>query len=96
MNFPVSAAQIEQWYRNLDTGEMFFVTGHDEKSRAIEIQNLDGNVSEVDEETWGTLRLELADQPDLDTEEPDNLDEAYPDDLNSPVERIAFGESPGE
>lgn len=91
MNIMVGTAQIDQWYRNVDTGEMFFVTGFDQKARTIEIQSMEGDVSEIDEETWGTLPLALAEEPQMDPEDTDSdaLDEAYPDDLASPVSRIA-------
>jgi len=91
MNIAIGAAQIEQWYRNLETGEVFFVTGFDQKSRTIEVQSIDGDVSEIDDETWSTLPLAMTEQPEVDMEDIDNdrLDGAYPDDLNSPVTKIA-------
>ena len=90
MNMMVGTAQIDQWYRNVDTGEMFFVTGYDQKGRTIEIQSIEGVVSEIDDETWGSLPLALAEEPQMDPEDTENdaLDEAYPDDLTSPVSRI--------
>ena len=91
MNLAISAAQIGQWYMNFETDDQFFVTGYDQKSRTIEVQSADGDVSEIDEETWGTLPLRLSEQPELDSEAVDDLDSAYPDDLNSPVEKIALG-----
>jgi len=91
MNIAIGAAQIDQWYTNLDTGDVFFVTGYDQKSGTIEVQSLDGDVTEIDEETWVTLPLALSEQPEVNTEDTDNdhLDEAYPDDVNSPVAKIA-------
>lgn len=91
MNVPIGTARIGQWYTNLDTGGLFFVTGYDEKSLTIEVQSVDGDVSEIDEETWGTLALRYSEQPELDSEDVDTLDDAYRDDLNSPVEKIASG-----
>ena len=92
MNMGIGAAQIDQWYTNLDTGEMFFVTGYDQKARTIEIQSIVGAVSEIDEETWGSLPLALSEEPQMDAEDTDNdaLDEAYPDDLTSPVTKIGL------
>ena len=91
MNMIVGTAQIDQWYRNVDTGEMFFVTGFDQKARTIEIQSIEGVVSEIDEDTWGSLPLALAEEPQMDPEDTDSdaLDGAYADDLTSPVSRIA-------
>lgn len=91
MNFAIGMAQIGQWYTNLDTSGLFFVTGYDEKSRTIEVQSVDGDVSEIDEETWGTQALRFSEQPELDSEDVDTLDDAYRDDLNSPVEKVALG-----
>lgn len=91
MNFAIGTAQIGQWYANLDTGGLFFVTGYDEKSRTIEVQSVDGDVSEIEEETWGTLALRFSEQPELDCEDVDTLDDAYPDGWNSPFAKIALG-----
>ena len=64
MNINVGAAQIGQWYMHLDKGEPFLVTGCDEKSRTIETQALDGDLDEIDEETWRSLPLERAEPPE--------------------------------
>lgn len=64
MNTGVGRAQIGQWYARWDKGESFQVTGCDEDSRTIEIQTLDGDLDEIDEETWAALPLALAEQPE--------------------------------
>lgn len=96
MNRAIGTALIGQWYRNLDTGGLFFVTGYDEKSRTIELQSVDGDVSEIDEETWGTLALRFSEQPELDPEDVDTLDDVYPENLNSRIEKIALGDGARE
>lgn len=96
MNLAIGRAQIGQWYTNLDTGNLFFVTAFDQKSRTIEIQTRDGDVAEIDLDAWGSLPLELAEQPEEETQPSDELDNGYLDDLNSPVEKIALGGGIGD
>ena len=90
----IGTAQIDQWYMNQHTGEMFFVTGYDQKAKTIEIQSIEGDVSEIDEETWAGLPLAPAEEPQMSAEDTDNdtRDEAYPDDVNTPIAKIAAGE----
>jgi len=60
----VCRAEIGQWYLRRDKGEIFRVTGYDDRSRTIEIQTFDGDLDEIDAETWSTLRLGLAPPPE--------------------------------
>jgi len=64
MNTELGRAEIGQWYRRSDKGETFRVTGYDERSRTIETQSFDGDLDEIDEETWSTLPLERVEQPE--------------------------------
>ena len=64
MNEGVGRAQLGQWYRRRDKGEIFQVTGYDEHSATIEIQSFDGDLDEIDEETWAELPLGLAEPPE--------------------------------
>jgi len=64
MNTSVGKPRIGQWYRRLDKGEIFQVTARDEGSRSIEIQAFDGELDEIDEESWTALPLELAEPPE--------------------------------
>jgi len=48
----------------MDKGEIFQVTSLDEDSGSIEIQNFDGDLDEVDAETWRALPLGLAEPPE--------------------------------
>ena len=89
MNIGIGTAEVGNWYRNLRTEELFFVTAYDPKSRTIEVQSLDGDVSEIDEEAWSTLPLELSEQPEVDTEDVAGLDDAYPDDVRTPIWKAA-------
>lgn len=64
MNKGVGDPRIGQWYSRWDKGEIFQVTGFDEPSGTIEIQSFDGELDEIDRESWGTLLLALAEPPE--------------------------------
>lgn len=64
MSITFAQAEIGQWYRRTDKGELFQVVGRDESSRTIEIQSFDGDVDEVDGETWATLAPEPTEAPE--------------------------------
>jgi len=64
MNLQVGDARIGQWYLRWDKGEIFQVTGYDEPSATIEIQTFDGDLDELDAETWDALPLGLAEPPE--------------------------------
>lgn len=72
--FPV----IGQWYERRDKGGLFQVVALDEALQTVEIQEFDGNLDEVDFDTWRDLQpLEAAAPEDwsgpLDDVEPDEL-----------------------
>jgi hypothetical protein len=84
-----------QWYESLDDEEVFRVLSIDEDAELIELQYEDGDVEEIDYETWQELDLELTEQPegwsgsegeeeedeeDLDEEEDDDWDDEDDDD----------------
>lgn len=60
----VGSARVGQWYLRWDKGEIFQVAGYDEQARTIEIQTFDGDLDEIDEETWRVLPLGLAEPPE--------------------------------
>ena len=64
MNTGVGRARIGQWYTRSDKGEIFQVVGYDANSRTIETQTFDGDVDEVDLETWAGLPLAFAEPPE--------------------------------
>ena len=68
-----------KWYESLDDEEIFRVLSVDEDAELIELQYEDGDVEEIDYETWQELDLELTEQPegwsDADDEEDDDEDE---------------------
>jgi hypothetical protein len=64
MNNGVGSARLGQWYLRRDKGEIFQVTGYDREASTIEIQTFDGDLDEIDEETWRILPLGLAEPPE--------------------------------
>ncbi len=64
MNNGVGSARIGQWYLRWDRGEIFQVTGYDQEARSIEIQTFDGDLDEIEGETWRVLPLGLAEPPE--------------------------------
>jgi hypothetical protein len=76
-----------QWYESLEDEETFQVLSVDEDSELIELQYEDGDVEEIDYETWQELDLDLTDQPegwsaadDDDEDDEDELDDEDDDD----------------
>jgi hypothetical protein len=77
-----------KWYESLDDEEVFRVLSVDEDAELIELQYEDGDVEEIDYETWQELDLELTEQPegwsdddeDDDQDDEDELDEDEDDD----------------
>lgn len=51
----------EQWYRNIDEEVLFEVVSVD--NDMIEIQYMDGEVKEIDMDTWEELELEPIENP---------------------------------
>jgi hypothetical protein len=74
MNTSVGRPEIGQWYARGDKGELFQVVGRDDESRTIEIQSFDGEVDEIDSETWSTLPLERCEPPEDSTAPMDDVE----------------------
>ena len=71
---------VGQWYENIDENESFRVLSVDEDAELIEIEYLDGDIEEIDLDTWQELDLDKIDQPegwtgDDDDEEEDKEEE---------------------
>ncbi|HVS76393.1 MAG TPA: DUF6763 family protein [Steroidobacteraceae bacterium] len=64
MNIDVGRARIGQWYTRRDKGEIFQVVGYDPGARTIETQTFDGDLDEIDFETWAGLPLAFAAPPE--------------------------------
>ncbi|MGH8258435.1 MAG: DUF6763 family protein [Steroidobacteraceae bacterium] len=77
-----------QWYENLEEEESFRVLSVNEDSELVEIEYLDGDIEEIDLETWHEMDLERIEEPegwtgsaeDDEDEEDDEEDEDWDDD----------------
>jgi hypothetical protein len=81
---------VGQWYENIDENDSFRVLSVDEDAELIEIEYLDGDIEEIDVDTWAEFDLEKIEQPegwsgaditdDDDDEDDDEEDEDEDDD----------------
>jgi len=81
---------VGQWYENIDENDSFRVLSLDEDAELIEIEYLDGDIEEIDVDTWAEFDLEKIEQPEgwsgaditkkADEEEDDDEDEEWDDD----------------
>ncbi len=69
-----------QWYENLEDEESFRVLTVDEDSELVEIEYLDGEIEEIDLETWHEMDLEQTDEPEGWAESEEDEDEEEEDD----------------
>jgi len=53
-----------QWYENVEEEESFRVLRVDEDSERLEIEYLDGDIEELDLETWREMDLERIEEPE--------------------------------
>ena len=53
-----------QWYENVEEEESFRVLSVDEDSELVEIEYLDGDIEEIDLETWHEMDLERTEEPE--------------------------------
>lgn len=56
--------EVGQWYAHRDKGQMFQVVAFDAEDGFVEIQDFDGDVDELDLDTWYSLALEPAEPPE--------------------------------
>jgi hypothetical protein len=75
-----------QWYEDLEENEIFKVLSVDPDEEIIEIQYENGDIEEIDLDTWHELDLEHAQEPegwasdDEEEEDDDEVDEEEEDD----------------
>lgn len=55
---------IGSWYKDNETGQRFEIVAIDEKQKTIEIQYYDGDISEFDIESWGSLKITETETPE--------------------------------
>ena len=53
-----------QWYENVEEDETFRVLSVDEDAELVEIEYLDGDIEELDLDTWHELDLERIEEPE--------------------------------
>lgn len=53
-----------QWYENLEDDDVFQVLAVDEDAELVEIQYVDGDIEEIDYDTWKELDLDLTVEPE--------------------------------
>jgi len=70
--------EVGHWYAHRDKGQIFQVVAYDEDEGSVEIQDFDGDVDEVDLDTWFAMPLDPAEAPE-DWTGP--VDDVQPDDL---------------
>lgn len=77
---------VGQWYENIDENDSFRVLSMDEDAELIEVEYLDGDIEEIDLDTWAEFNLEKIEQPegwsgkDIDEEDSEDDDEDFDDD----------------
>ena len=77
---------VGQWYENIDENDSFRVLSVDEDAELIEIEYLDGDIEEIDVDTWAEFDLEKIEQPegwsgaDITGAEDEDEDEDWDDD----------------
>lgn len=89
---------VGNWYQRLDKGQTFQVVAVDEKADSVEIQHFDGDVEEMDLDTWYRLELQPIEAPEnwsgpLDVAEVDDLtgteiSDTPPEDWAEPLEEV--------
>ena len=69
-----------QWYENLEEDESFRVLKVDEDAELVEIEHLDGEIEEIDLESWHEMDLETTEEPEGWAESEDEDEEEEEDD----------------
>jgi hypothetical protein len=80
---------IGGWYAHRDKGQLFQVVAMDDEDGFVELQNFDGDVDEVDMDTWYAMPLDPAEPPEDSTgpvDEPEDV--GYEDGALGARERV--------
>jgi hypothetical protein len=67
---------VGAWYAHRGKGQLFQVVALDDEDGFVELQNFDGDVDEVDLDTWYAMPLDPAEPPEDWTGPVDDLDGA--------------------
>jgi hypothetical protein len=85
------------WYQHLDKGQKFCVVALNDDEGLIEMQHFDGDLEEIDRDTWYQLDLEPIEEPEnwsgpIDIGEIDDLGteitDTTGDDWNAPLQEL--------
>lgn len=87
---------VGNWYKNLEDETRFEIVALDENAQTVEIQYFDGEVEELDLDTWYELALEPMAAPEdwsgaYDELDPDDLgysDDATPNSKDDPLNNL--------
>ena len=55
---------LGNWYQHLDKGQKFCVVALNVDEGLIEMQHFDGDLEEIDRDTWYQLDLQLIEEPE--------------------------------
>ena len=77
-----------KWYENKEEEETFRVLTVDEDNELVEIEYVDGEIEELDLDTWHELDLELTEEPegwagDADDDEEDEEEEDFDEEMKT-------------
>lgn len=64
---------VGQWYEHLDKGQKFEVVALDEDVGTVDIQYFDGDLDELDLDTWYELEIQMSETPEDWTGPVDNV-----------------------
>lgn len=85
------------WYYHLDKGQRFCVVAVDDDNATVEIQYFDGQIEEIDRDSWYEMDIETSEEPEnwsgaVDIDEKDDfgteITDTRPEDWNSPLQEI--------
>ena len=76
---------VGQWYENIDENDSFRVLSMDEDAELVELEYLDGDIEEIDLDTWAEFNLEKIEEPegwsgsDIDVDDEDDDEDELDD-----------------
>ena len=95
---------VGNWYQRLDKGQEFQVVAVDEETGLVEMQHFDGDLEEMDLDTWCELEILPIEEPEnwsgpVDVGEMDDLTgtevtDTPPEDWTEPLDEIAKHQDP--
>ncbi|HEY6644230.1 DUF6763 family protein [Povalibacter sp.] len=92
-----------QWFEDLEENEIFLVLSVDPDAELVEIQYENGDIEEIDLDTWHELDLERSSEPEgwasdvaVDAEEAEDLDDEEDDDWDEDEDEDDWDEDDDE